>query len=470
MKIYDAEKNILKPDQDHLTAIVTAKIDLVEAPNHIDKNKKKDKSKKSKSTDDKSLVLANMRSILVSSGFNLNNDVFLPEELVQAIDTPVDKPINLEHDEITIIGHMTSSRLLDQEGNEVNATDDDLPANLDIEVEGVLYKEIFPNEVAQIIEGAKTGESFVSMEALFTDFDFAVERDDIVVIIPRTEETAFLTAKLKQFGGEGLLEGERLGRILKNIEFIGKGIVAKPANPRSLVKEAARVAAFNNDICIKDLIQTLIKGGDDRAMADLEKELEIVRKERDKALSDLKESLDGALGLGEQIKALGSEKDELATSKDEEIQQLSGTVDELKTQLEELTRELDAFKDREADAKATKVAEERLTQLRDISEVAEDKVEDTLATLKKMSDEDFGVLLELAKQLPAKQADETDASDDDETKRAEADAELDKAKATKSTDINPGSGEEEACRFEKAAASCASILLTGKDIAEGGEE
>ncbi len=165
MKIYDAEKNILKPDQDHLTAIVTAKVDLAEAPNHIDKKKKKDKSKKSKSTDGKSLVLANMRSILVSSGFNLNNDVFLPEELVQAIDTPVDKPINLEHDEITIIGHMTSSRLLDQEGNEVNATDDDFPVNLDIEVEGVLYKDIFPTAVAQIIEGAKTGEAFVSKEA-----------------------------------------------------------------------------------------------------------------------------------------------------------------------------------------------------------------------------------------------------------------------------------------------------------------
>ena len=466
MKIYDAEKDILKSNQDHLTSIVVAKIDLVEAPLHL-KKKNKDKNKKSKSVDDKSLVLANMRSILVSSGFNLNNDVFLPEELVQAIDTPVDKPINLEHDEVKIIGHMTASRLLDQEGNEVNAADDDLPINLDIEVQGVLYKDIFPDEVAQIIEGTKTGESFVSMEALFTDFDFAIEREDTIVIIPRTEETAFLTAKLKQFGGEGTLEGERLGRVLKNIEFIGKGIVAKPANPRSLVKEAARVAAFNNDICIKDLIQTLIKGGDDRAMADLEKELEIVRKEREKALSDLKESLDGALVLGEQIKALSSEKDELAASKDEEIQQLSGTVDDLKAQLAELTKELDAFKDREADAKATKVAEDRLTQLRDISEVAEDKVEDTLATLKKMSDEDFGVLLELAKQLPGKQA---DASDDDEGKKAEADAELDKAKASEGTDMNPGSGEEGADRFEKAAASCANLLLTGQEIAEGGEE
>lgn len=464
MKIYDVEKNVLKPDQDHLTTTVIAKINLVEAPNHL--NKKKDKNKKSKSTDDKSLVLANMRSILVSSGFNLNNDVFLPEELAQAVDTPVDKPINLEHDEVTIIGHMTASRLLDQEGNEVNAADDDLPINLDIEVQGVLYKDIFPNEVAQIIEGAKTGEAFVSMEALFTDFDFAVERDDTVVIIPRTEETAFLTAKLKQFGGEGTLEGERLGRVLKNIEFIGKGIVAKPANPRSLVKEAARVAAFNNEICIKDLIQTLNKGGDDRAMADLEKELEFVRKDRDKALSDLKESLDGALELGEQIKALSSEKDELATSKDGEIQQLSSTVDELKAQVKEITKELDAFKDREADAKATKVAEDRLTQLRDVSEIAEDKVEDTLATLKKMSDGDFDILLEMAKQLPAKQ---TDVSDDDEDKKAEADAELDKAKATEDVVINPGSGEEEADRFEKAAASCANILLK-RDVAEGGEE
>lgn len=461
MKIHEAENNILNPDGKHLTTIVTAKVEIIDAPMHI--NKEKDKKKKSKS-----LVLAHMRSILVSTGFNLNNDVFLPEEIAQAKDTPVDKPINLNHEGENIIGHMTSSRLLDQEGNEVNAVDDNLPINLDIEVEGVLYKDIFPDEIQAIIDGAKNGDTFVSMEAIFTDFDFALERDDTVVQIPRNEETAFLTAKLKQFGGDGTFEGERLGRVLKNIEFIGKGIVAKPANPRSLIKEAARVAAFNNDLCIGDLIQKLKEGGDDRAMTDFEKELGVVRVERDKVASDLKESLDSMKDLEEKVKSLSSEKDELTTSKNEEIRQLSGTVDELKTQLEELTKEIDAFKTREAEVEATKKGEERLAQLREVSKIVDDKVEDTLKKLKDMSDEQFTILLEVAKQLPVKEVEEG-ASDDDEDKKSDADAELDKAKASEDKVINPGSGEQEIDRFQRAAAGVAG-LLTGRKVAEGGEE
>jgi hypothetical protein len=463
MKIYEDENNILSPDEKHLTTTVTAKVDVTDAPRHTKKNK----NKKIKS-DQESLVLAHIRSILVSTGFNLNNDVFLPEEVVSAKNTPIDKPINLNHNDEDIVGHMTSSRLLDQEGNEVNAADDDLPINLDIEVEGVLYKGIFPEAVEAIIEGAKNGDTFVSMEALFTDFDFALEREGAVIQIPRNEETAFLTAQLKQFGGEGTFKGERLGRVLKNIEFIGKGIVAKPANPRSLIKEAARVAAFNDDLCVDDLIQKLKKGGDDRAMTDLEKELNVVRTERDKVASDLKESLDSVKELEEKVKSLSSEKDELTTSKDEEIQQLSGTVDELKNQLEELTKELDAFKTREADAEATRKSEERLAQLREVSQVADDKVEDTLARLKIMSDEDFTILLEMAKQLPTKEV-EAEKPDDDEDKKADANKELDKVEASKDKGINPGSGESTEDRFQKAAAGVASIL-TGYKVAEGGEE
>ena len=475
MKIYNAESKILNPDQKQLTTTITAKVEVTDAPKHIDKDKKK--KKRSKSDDKESLVLAHIRSILVSTGFNLNNDVFLPEEVIAALDTPVDKPINLNHEGENIIGHMTSSRLLDQEGNEVNAADDDLPINLDIEVEGVLYKDIFPEEVQAIIDGAKNGDTFVSMEAAFTDFDFALERDGVIVQIPRNEETAFLTAKLKQFGGEGSFEGERLGRVLRNIEFIGKGIVAKPANPRSVIKEAARVAAFNNDLCIDELIQKLKEGGDDRAMADLEKELNTVRSERDKVATDLKESLDGVKELEEKIKSLSSEKDELATSKDEEIQQLSGTVDDLKTQLEELTKELDEFKTREAEAEVVKKGEERLAQLREVSEIKDDQVEDTLARLKNMSDEGFGILLEMAKQLPTKEVVEdveeetkSDAADDDEDKKADANDELDKAEANEDKHINPGNGEGDADRFQKAAAGVASFLLTGRKVAEGGEE
>ena len=58
-----------------------------------------------------------LRSILVSTGWNKNDDVFHPQELWDAKDTPEDKPFNFMHDERDIIGHITGNKVVDKEGN-----------------------------------------------------------------------------------------------------------------------------------------------------------------------------------------------------------------------------------------------------------------------------------------------------------------------------------------------------------------
>ena len=63
-----------------------------------------------------------LSSILVSTGWNKNDDVFDLEETWGAKDTPVDKQFNFGHDESDIIGHITGSVVLDQDGNEVEIT------------------------------------------------------------------------------------------------------------------------------------------------------------------------------------------------------------------------------------------------------------------------------------------------------------------------------------------------------------
>ena len=47
-----------------------------------------------------------IKSVLVSTGWNKNDDVFDPRELWQARNTPEDKPFNFMHDEKDIIGHI----------------------------------------------------------------------------------------------------------------------------------------------------------------------------------------------------------------------------------------------------------------------------------------------------------------------------------------------------------------------------
>ena len=67
-------------------------------------------------------------SILVTSSWNRNDDIFSPEEVWAARDTPVFKPTNLEHDEKQMVGAMVDSWAVDEEFNLI--ADDIDPSDL----------------------------------------------------------------------------------------------------------------------------------------------------------------------------------------------------------------------------------------------------------------------------------------------------------------------------------------------------
>jgi hypothetical protein len=56
-------------------------------------------------------------------------------------------------------------------------------------------------------------------------------------IVKRNEASAFLTKHLRSYGGDGIYEDYKVGRLLRNLSFSGKGLVSKPANPRSVILE-----------------------------------------------------------------------------------------------------------------------------------------------------------------------------------------------------------------------------------------
>ena len=109
MEIYPAEKNIASLMSNNKTTIVAKVIsaEVTDESKHVDIKPSGSKS----SRDD--IDMATMRSVLVSTGFNLNGDVFTPEELFAAKDSPVNKPINIEHNEKDIVGHMVSSEVVE---------------------------------------------------------------------------------------------------------------------------------------------------------------------------------------------------------------------------------------------------------------------------------------------------------------------------------------------------------------------
>ena len=179
-----------------------------------------------------------LNSILVSTGWNKNDDVFDKTEAWAAKDSPVDKQFNFMHDESDIIGHITGSTAVHEDGSEIKDV-----ANIDkfdIATSAVLYNSWSTIELkermAKIIAEIEENKWFVSMECLFNGFDYAViTPEGEHKVISRDEASAFLTKHLRAYGGEGIYEGYTIGRLLRNIAFSGKGLVTNPANPRSVI-------------------------------------------------------------------------------------------------------------------------------------------------------------------------------------------------------------------------------------------
>ena len=56
------------------------------------------------------------QSILVSTTWNKNDDIFNKEEVWNAKDTPQHKPTNIEHQETQIVGHIVANWPITSEG------------------------------------------------------------------------------------------------------------------------------------------------------------------------------------------------------------------------------------------------------------------------------------------------------------------------------------------------------------------
>jgi hypothetical protein len=184
-----------------------------------------------------------VQSILVSSSWNKNDDIFDKNEVWAARNTPEDKPTNLEHDESTIIGHITANWPITEDGEIIDETVeiDQLPEKYHILTGSVIYKGFsnpeLKNRAEKLISEIEDGTKYVSMECFFKGFDYGLINNSTgeYKILPRNETTAYLTKYLRSYGGQGEHENYKIGRVLRNITFSGKGFVDKPANPDSII-------------------------------------------------------------------------------------------------------------------------------------------------------------------------------------------------------------------------------------------
>lgn len=296
-----------------------------------------------------------IKSILVSTGWNKNDDVFDPDQTWAARTTPEDKQFNFMHNENDIIGHITGSYVVDRQGNKILAEDEkEAPKEFDIITEAVLYNSWSNPDnrerMKRIIAEIEEGKWFVSMECLFAGFDYAViDNAGNSRVITRSEESAFLTKHLRAYGGTGEYEGYKIGRSLRDISFSGKGLVSKPANPRSVILDSSKAFSVNKD---EYSIPNVSKGDINMSDTNLEKQLADLQVELATSQEENKTVKAEADSVNEKVSVLESslaEKDLALQTSAEKIASLEATLAEKEKELTELSAAMKDMQKKEKD-------------------------------------------------------------------------------------------------------------------------
>jgi hypothetical protein len=395
-----------------------------------------------------------LNSVLVSTGWNRNHAVFLPEEVAAARHTPEDKPFNYEHDEADVIGHITAVTARDKDGVEIppGSPVEDYPAQFDLHTSAVLYAHWSDPKLKERMDGIlleiAQGKWFVSMECLYRDFDYALrEQDGTQKVIARNKATAFLTKRLKAFGGDGTYNGAELGQVLKAFLFSGKGLVKTPANPDSIIYPYSAQARFYTSCeaagyqpvtgpTVEPLMDELKK-----QVAELEAKVAAAATETaaekakvaaaEKAKADADAALEAEKAKAADVAARLAAETEKVTASAKEVESLKAKVAETETARASLEAEL------------AKVGTELKTVTRTQAAVAAGLEADEAAKLVgsqlDLSDDKFNTGLEVVKAQGAKAVKAAKALPERETAGADT-AVLPEGKAAAGTVTPPATG------------------------------
>jgi hypothetical protein len=302
-----------------------------------------------------------VQSILVTSSWNKNDDIFDKYEIWIARNTPEDKPTNLEHDENLIIGHITSNWPITEDGILISEDTpiENLPEKYHILTGSVIYRAFTSPELKErsdkLIAEIESGNKFVSMECFFKGFDYGLldKSTGTYKTLARNENTAYLTKYLRAYGGLGEHDNYKIGRVLRNITFSGKGYVEKPANPESII--------FNKNI-IDDLFT---KKSNDLSIAGVSNNQSTSKVENnimslDNQVAETTEQVETvtetvvATESAPEATVQASTESETSNATDELIASLTAEVEALKAMNEAMAKKMKEKEEEEEDTEAAK--------------------------------------------------------------------------------------------------------------------
>lgn len=416
-----------------------------------------------------------VQSILVTSSWNKNDDIFDKLEVWQARNTPEDKPTNLDHNEEIIIGHITSNWPITEDGILIDPStpSDNLPDKFHILTGSVIYKGFSNPELKgrsdKLIAEIENGTKYVSMECYFKGFDYGVQdkTSGEYKVIARNEETSHLTKYLRAYGGLGENDNYKIGRVLRQITFSGKGYVDKPANPDSIIfnsltnaeeknNDFVKAGVFsehpsnteNNDMNLEEKLAELtakVEAATDCASAT--KEAYSLANELKDRIASLEKTIEeknsGLASLQASYDELVSSTEAAKKSSEEENMKKEELFKKTKSELDEALESIAGYKSKEAEMMKKEKKMKRMASLVEKG-IDQETATSTVDKFEGLEDEAFDGIAELlsiaAKKVPPKKEEKPMASEDV----------LETAETTEATDLSVG-GEEDAIETTRAA-------------------
>lgn len=415
MKIFAAE---IEDGLEHkiATSASITYASIAEPLDNIDEKQKIRSVKSIASINDSDLYY--VQSILVSSSWNKNDDIFDKVEVWKAKNTPEDKPTNLEHDESVIIGHITANWPITEDGSplDIDTSYDYLPDKYHIVTGSVIYRGFSNPELREraekLIAEIESGNKFVSMECFFKGFDYGLvnKANGEYKILSRNDKTAHLTKYLRSYGGDGEHDNYKIGRVLRDITFSGKGFVNKPANPDSIIFSQESIMNKKNNNLTKTGV-SMIKSTStveniemssettvqtEEVVAETVSETPVVETQTEtetEAAMKKKEEM-----MMEEMKKKDQENKKMKAEFDESLAKIVSEKDkiiaEMKTQLESANQVIAGYKTKEAEMLKKEKKNKRMAALVEAG-VANDLAQSTVDKFENIDDATFEAMANL---------------------------------------------------------------------------
>ena len=384
-----------------------------------------------------------VQSILVSSSWNKNDDIFDKEEVWIARNTPEDKPTNLDHDENLIIGHITSNWPITEDGILIdeNTPQENIPEKYHILTGSVIYKGFtepsLKDRSSKLIAEIESGQKYVSMECFFRGFDYGLidHSTGEYKVLARNANTAYLTKHLRAYGGLGEHDNYKIGRVLRSITFTGKGFVDKPANPDSVIFtkhnlrkqieeknekiSIAGVSSFQSTQNVENhtmsadntVVETEVTKEVNASVAELQAkttELETALKAQEAIVADAQAALE----------VLKTEKEEAAKKMDEEMKKKKEEMTKMKAELDSALEAVAGYKTKEEEMMKKEKKMKRVTALVEAG-IETDSAEATAEKFESLDDSTFEVFTSL---LAAKKSAPVDNKEEEKKEKKEDNA------------------------------------------------